>query len=190
VTFSLVVLRKPVEERNVSDLNTSRRTIVKGAAWAVPAISVAAAAPSLAASPDPTLPNLSTSVQGEGSGRTSATVLEIKPASIINTGGSDALGLVVTFETDGVKITDLKLGTLSPGLLGITVADLNSTFVTMTVPAGLATVKNGTPYLSPFSQVLTFENGNALNLTVIATAGNGGVPFTPPVTPVPVYVAP
>lgn len=31
----------------------SRRQIAKGAAWAVPAVSVAAAAPSLAASPDP-----------------------------------------------------------------------------------------------------------------------------------------
>ena len=164
----------------------SRRTIVKGAAWSAPVVTIAAAAPSLAASPvDPAKPNLSTSTQGVGSGRTSANVLEIKPATINNTGGQETGGLTIVFASSDVAITDIKLGTLNPALLGITLAGLNSNTVTMNVPASLGNVAAGGTYTSPFSQVLTFAGPQATSLTVTVTAVNGGVPWEPPTTPVP-----
>lgn len=43
--------KNPTVSKDITTAGPSRRSIAKGAAWAVPAISVAAAAPSLAASP-------------------------------------------------------------------------------------------------------------------------------------------
>lgn len=171
----------------------SRRTVAKGAAWSVPAVAVAAAAPSLAASPDDE-PNLSTSIQGEGSGRVSANELQIEASTIINSGGVAAEGLVVTFDSSDVVISGFSLGGLDPAVVGIAVDGLGTQFVTMTVPSGTTLgqvyIEPEDSYLSPLTQNLTFENGNETTLTVVATAANGGVPFTPPPTVVPVYEAP
>lgn len=157
----------------------SRRTITKGAAWSVPAVAVAAAAPSLAASPGGA-PDLSTSISA-GATR-EGDVITIAPSTIINSSEDTAAeGLVVLFEANKI-ITDLNLA----GLLGITADGFNTTTVTMTVPGGTSLGQvhiepNGGEYTSPLPQVLTFEEGAGdITLTVTATAGNGGVPFTPP----------
>ena len=89
---------------------TTRRTIVKGAAWTAPVLTAAAVAPALAASPV-NAPNLSTSTSGGVPTRTTsgdAAVLTIAPSTIRNSGDVDAQGLSIVF-TSNTKITNLQL---------------------------------------------------------------------------------
>ena len=169
---------------------TTRRSIVKGAAWTAPVLTAAAVAPALAASPVDA-PNLSTSQQGTGSGRRDATTLVIQPATLINTGGVAAEGVVITFASSGPAITGFKLGAygaeLDPVAVGGSVSGLGTNNVTVTIPAGSMTVPAGGSTTSPATQIITFANGDETTLTVTVTAANGGVPFVPPPTLVPVY---
>lgn len=162
----------------MTQFTTDRRTIVKGAAWAVPAISVAVAAPALAASPGDG-PNLSTSVSAGGT--RDGDVLTISPATLRNSGNQETDGVTVEFSAD-VVIENLTLGGIDPGGLGITVSGKGTNTVTMTVPpSGLSAGSNippGGEWTSPLPQVLTFAAGSgAISLTVTVTAANGGVPF-------------
>ncbi|MDN5717714.1 MAG: hypothetical protein L0G89_10830 [Janibacter sp.] len=96
------------------DLTTSgpsRRSIAKGAAWAVPAVSVAAAAPSLAASP-----NFCETVD--------VTVARVCPPLI----GADTRSVYFTVTNDGdCTIRSGLAFTLSQtGLVGLDVGHLNS----------------------------------------------------------------
>ena len=165
----------------MTDLSPNRRTIVRTAAWAVPAVSVAAAAPSLAASTNGP-PNLSTSISGGG--ERSGNQLTIQPSTFINTGGTDAEGLTVVFNSTDVDINQISiLGSNANGFLGISVTGTPGRAVTMVLPPGTSLGQvfieaNGGEYKAPVPQVLTFGGPEATTLTVTATATNGGIPFT------------
>lgn len=115
-TCSAIPLHAPVRRKNArvtQDITTtgpSRRSIAKGAAWAVPAVSVAAAAPSLAASPDhcdtPTV-----AVQGVCPPRIGADTRSVY-FTVTNTGDCTIeLGLPFTLDTDG--LVGLSVGHLN-----------------------------------------------------------------------------
>lgn len=170
----------------------SRRSVTKAAAWSAPVVAIGASAPVLAASPVG-LPDLSTSIQGEGSGRTAPDKLVIQPATLRNTGEADAEGVVIVFSSDGPAITDFKLGAfgqeLDPVALGGTVEGLGTNEVTVTIPPSLMTVPADGETTSPATQIITFADTSETTLTVTVTASNGGVPFTPPPTLVPAMPA-
>lgn len=171
----------------MTKINPTRRTVVRTAAWSVPAVAVVAGAPQFAASHGG--PDLRTSTQGAGSGRTAPNELTIQPATLNNTGDTETGGLTVSFNSSVTAINNLTLGGIDPGAIGATVTGLGTNDVTMVlVPTGLAAGTNiapGASYTSPLSQNLTFSGPELTELTVVVTATNGGHPWTPPTTPVP-----
>jgi hypothetical protein len=162
----------------------SRRSVIRTAAWTAPAVTVAAAAPAFAATG---APNLSTSVSG-GTPTRDGLDVTIAPSTLNNTGTQETGGVVVAFSST-VAIDNLQLDVfgslMDPSALGITVTGLGTTSVTMEVPASLANIAPGGSWTSPASQVLTMADETAFDLTVTATAVNGGTPFTPPTVTIP-----
>lgn len=77
---------------------TSRRTVVKGAAWAVPAVALAGAAPAFAASKEPPPPTVSwagaCATTGSGAGCSGQSQALQVPVTIKNTTGSPLLFVV------------------------------------------------------------------------------------------------
>lgn len=171
----------------MSDLNTSRRTIVKGAAWAVPAISVAAAAPSLAASSVPH--DLSTSVPGTGT-RQSATNLNLSPTTFNNTGSESIEGLTITFTVDnGQTITGITIfgNDIKNLVAGSTTTGYGTSTVVLTLPPntsngiGQVSIPSGGSYTAPLGQDLGLSSPTAFNISVTVVASNGtasDVPFS------------
>lgn len=165
----------------MSDLNTSRRTIVKGAAWAVPAISAAAAAPSLAASPEPTPDiDLSTSTPGAaGVVRQTDTQMNISATTFRNTGTVPAEGLVVTFAVDsgqtieGIQVFGSDIKNVAQGA---TTSGYGTNTVTLTLAPGTGlgqvTIAPGSEYTSPVGQDILLGQAGAFNLTVTVQASN------------------
>lgn len=162
----------------MTQFTTDRRSVVKGAAWAVPAISVAAAAPTLAASPGGA--DLSTSVPNADGSTRSGTQLTIAPTTFINSGDANVEGLTVLFESTEV-IESFALEFLDYELFGIVVTGEGTNALTAVIQPGTAlgqvTIPPGDDYASPVGQILTFANTSALTLTVTVTPTNGGVPF-------------
>ncbi|QOK22488.1 hypothetical protein IGS73_15680 [Janibacter indicus] len=126
----------------------SRRTIVKGAAWSAPVVTIAAAAPWLAASPDPTPPHDPHASVSSGGTRTSATNLNISPTNFINTGTETVEGVTATFVASGGRspgspsstptsrtssLAGQDLGLTDPGAFTLNVTVTASTS-TMTTP--------------------------------------------------------
>lgn len=171
----------------MTQFTTDRRTIVKGAAWAVPAISVAVAAPALAASPVPEPDiDLSTSASAGGT-RTSATNLNVNPSTFTNTGTVTVEGITVTFVAsgtqtiEGISVFGSDIKNLVPGA---TTAGYGSNTVVLTLPPGTGlgqvTIAPGASYTAPLGQDLALGSPEAftLNVTVRATnATDASVPF-------------
>lgn len=165
---------------------STRRSIIRTAAWSVPAVTVAAATPAFARSTTPVPgPNLSTSTSG-GTPTRSGNDVTIAPSTIRNSGDTTALGLVVRFQTSEV-VTKFMLnffGPMDPANLGIVVSGIPGTDFTMTVPPGTAlgqvSINPGGEYTSPAGQILTFATTTPSTLNVTATASNGGTAFNAP----------
>ncbi|CAM4009900.1 hypothetical protein [Janibacter anophelis] len=165
----------------------TRRTLVKGAAWSVPAISVAAAAPALPASPTTPAHDLSTSVPGGGN-RVAATQLDLAATNFINTGSETVEGITVVFEADsGQTIEDIQVfGQPIENLaVGATISGEGTGTVTLTLAPGTGlgqvTIPADGSYQAPAGQTLILGTGDAFNLTVTVSATNavaGDVPFT------------
>ncbi|QNF93868.1 hypothetical protein [Janibacter sp. YB324] len=168
----------------------SRRTIVKGAAWSAPVVTIAAAAPSLAASPDPTPPHdLSTSVPGTGV-RQSATNLNLSPTTFNNTGSESIEGLTITFVVDngqtitGITIFDKDIKDL---VAGATTSGYGSDTVVLTLPpntnggVGQVSIAPGGSYKAPLGQDIGLSSPSAFTISVTVKASNelaGDVPYT------------
>lgn len=170
----------------MTQFTTDRRSVVKGAAWAVPAISVAAAAPTLAASTTPAH-DLSTSVPGGGN-RVAATQLDLAATNFINTGSETVEGITVVFEADsGQTIEDIQVFgmPIEDLAVGATIAGEGTSVVTLNLAPGtglgqVTIPPNGGSYQSPAGQTLMLgsEGPFTLSTTVSATnAADGDVPF-------------
>lgn len=163
----------------MTQFTTDRRTIVKGAAWAVPAISVVAAAPALAAST--TVPHdLSTSVPGTGT-RQSATTLNLSPTTFNNTGSESIEGLTITFTVDsGQTITGITIFGTDIKILvaGATTSGYGTDTVVLTLPPntsggiGQVSIAPGGSYTAPLGQDLGLSSPDAFNISVTVTASN------------------
>lgn len=172
----------------MTQLTTDRRTIVKGAAWAVPAVSVAAAAPALAASTEPTAPhNLETSVS-QGGTRISATQLDIQATKFINTGTETVEGITVVFSaSDGQTIEDVQVFNqpIENLAVGATISGEGTSVVTLNLAPGTALgqvtiAPDGGSYQSPVGQTLIVGSDIAFTLTTTVSATNsqeGDIPF-------------
>lgn len=171
----------------MSQFTTDRRTIVKGAAWAVPAVSVAAAAPSLAASSDPQ-PDIDLSTSSSAGGtRTSATNLNVNPSTFSNTGTETVQGLTITFVASGTQTIDgiAVFGSDIKDLVaGATTAGYGTNTVVLTLPPGTGlgqvTIEPGNSYTAPLGQDLALGSPEAFTLSVTVRATNGtdaSVPF-------------
>lgn len=169
----------------MTQFTTDRRTIVKGAAWAVPAVSVAAAAPSLAASP--VAHDLSTSVPGTGN-RISATQIDLSATNFINTGTETVEGITVVFSaSDDQTIEDVQVfgQPIENIAVGATISGEGTSVVTLNLAPGtglgqVTIPPNGGSYQSPAGQTLMLgsEGPFTLSTTVTATnAADGDVPF-------------
>ena len=166
---------------------TDRRSVVKGAAWAVPAISVAAAAPTLAASPTTAPHDLSTSVSGGGT-RISGTQLDITATNFINTGTETVEGITVVFSaSDGQTIEDVQVfgQPIEDLAVGATISGEGTSVVTLNLAPGtelgqVTIPPDGGSYQSPVGQTLILGSDIpfTLSTTVSATnAADGDVPF-------------
>ena len=173
----------------MTQFTTDRRSVVKGAAWAVPAISVAAAAPTLAASTTTAPHDLSTSVPGTGN-RTSADNLNLSPTTFNNTGSESVEGLSVTFTVDsGQTITGITIfgADIKDLVAGATTDGYGTSTVVLTLPpntsggVGQVTIPPGDEYTAPLGQDLGLSSPDAFTISVTVTALNaasGDVPFT------------
>lgn len=173
----------------MTSFTTDRRTIVKGAAWAVPAVTVAAAAPSLAASTECDEPDrdLSTSTPGTGSQRTSDANLNIAPTTFTNTGTDPVEGITVTFVASGTQtITGISIfgNDIKNLVAGATTAGYGSNTVVLTLPPGTGlgqvTIAPGASYTAPLGQDLGLGSPEAFTLSVTVAASNAtecSVPF-------------
>ncbi|UTT65734.1 hypothetical protein NMQ01_13700 [Janibacter sp. CX7] len=156
----------------------SRRTIVKGAAWSAPVVTIAAAAPSLAAST--TAPHdLSTSVPGSGN-RISATQIDISATEFINTGTETIEGITVVFSaSDGQKINDVQVfGQPIENLaVGATISGEGTSVVTLMLAPGtqlgqVTIAPDGGSYKSPAGQTLILDSSIGFTLTTTVSATN------------------
>lgn len=177
----------------MSEFTPTRRAVIRTAAWSVPAVTVAAAAPAFADSTVPTpAPDLSTSTSG-GTPTRAGNQITIAPSTIRNTGDATATGLVVNFSSTEA-ITGFELlffgSPLDYAALGITLSPTPTpeapvTAFAMTIPDGTdlgkVRIAPGGSWTSPASQRLTFATSTPTTLTVKATAANGGVAFNAPV---------
>ena len=166
----------------------SRRTIVKGAAWSAPVVTIAAAAHSLAAST--TAPHdLSTSVPGTGT-RQSATNLNLSPTTFNNTGSESIEGLTITFVVDngqtitGITIFGSDIKNLVPGS---TTSGYGTDTVVLTLPpnttggVGQVSIAPGGSYTAPLGQDLGLSSPTAFTISVTVKATSelaGDVPYT------------
>ncbi|MGO1165439.1 MAG: hypothetical protein ACTMHL_02350 [Janibacter sp.] len=171
----------------MSQFTTDRRTIVKGAAWAVPAVSVAAAAPSLAASPTEAAHDLSTSVSGGGT-RITPTQLDITATNFINSGTETVEGITVVFSvSDGQTIEDIQVFgmPIEDVAQGATISGEGTSVVTLKLAPGtglgqVTIPPNGGSYQSPAGQTLILGSDVPFTLSTTVTASNaadGDVPF-------------
>lgn len=162
----------------MTELSTpSRRTIVKGAAWATPVVTIAAAAPALTASPVTADIDLSTSSSAGGS-RTGGT-LNINPSTFRNTGTETVEGITVTFVASGDQtITGISVfGSGIKNLVpGATTAGYGSNTVILTLPPGTGlgqvTIPPGAEYTAPLGQDLGLGSPEGFTLSVTVAATN------------------
>lgn len=112
--------------KDITTSGPSRRSIAKGAAWAVPAVSVAAAAPALAASPLPVCDPGTLTVTANCPGLLSTDSLTFTVGNPAGSGCEVPAGTVVDITVSGlVGLTLEQLVTLNAGVLyadGSTVA--------------------------------------------------------------------
>ncbi len=172
----------------MTQFTTDRRTIVKGAAWTIPAVSVAAAAPALAASPtcDEIPQDLSTSSSAGGT-RTSPENLNINPSTFRNTGTESVEGITVTFVAsgtqtiEGISVFGSDIKDLVPGA---TTSGYGTNTVVLTLPPGTGlgqvSIPPGGEYTAPLGQDLALSSPEAFTVNVTVQATNGtdcSVPF-------------
>ncbi|WP_110239829.1 hypothetical protein [Nocardioides gilvus] len=174
----------------------NRRTVIRTAAWSIPVVSVAAAAPAFATTP-PTgpAPDLSLSNRQAGNVRLGTTggdtVVVVSAPQFVNTGGAAATGVIMTVTSD-VPITgyDLTLpfGPISPqgtASNGIAVAGVGTTEVEISfdlpffgtydlqAPVAPATQTQMTMFVS---SLFYYEGAAPTSLVFSAVAKNGGAP--------------
>lgn len=169
----------------------TRRAVVRTAAWTVPAVTVAAAAPAFAASRENFI-DLSTSVI-----TTAPTRVPERPSNVsvpattfTNTGDLPAQGFTVAI-TSTVAISNIYLpgGTTPISMLGVTVAGLGTTNVGMVVPASLGTIPANGSFTSPVAQEFAFATPETVTMTTTVTGTNGAatesIPFVSPSSTIP-----
>lgn len=164
----------------------SRRTIAKGAAWTVPAVAVAAAAPALAASTT-VAHDLSTSISGGGTRYAGTNQMDLKPSTFNNTGSETVEGLHIVFRVDnGQTIEDVQVfnNPIEDIAVGATISGEGTNEVTLTLAPGTALgqviIPAGSTYASPAGQTLMLGSATGFNLTVTVNAANmkpGDIPF-------------
>ena len=160
----------------------SRRTVVRSAAWTLPAVAAVTAAPAFATSTDYT--DLSTS-SAPAPTRSSPTTIEVPATTFINTGTIVSLGISVRIESN-IAITKIMAGPIDPAAVGVVISGLGTTLVTMQVPAdGLAAATiqpNGGTYTSPLPQTFTFAAEGPVTMSTVVTGVNAEagrhVPYT------------
>ncbi len=159
----------------------TRRTVVRAAAWTVPAVTLVSAAPAFAASTNST--NLSTTFVSAAPFRVAATPnkVEVPPTTFTNTGDLPAQGIHVAI-TASLPITLIEVMGMDVTTLGLPVTGLGTTDVTMTVPETFVTIEPGASAELPVSQVFSFASTDevtmALTVTGINPAAAVNVPFT------------
>lgn len=164
----------------------TRRTVVRTAAWSLPAVSVVAAAPNFAASNHETTTNLSTTVVTTQPSRVSATQVFVPATTFINTGGLPAQGFTVEISTS-IPITTLEVSLdggnswLNIGALGIIVSGYGTGTISFLTPAAIGTIPAGGTFTSPAPQRFTFQSeGETTMATVVTgvnTAATANIPF-------------
>ncbi len=164
----------------MTEAKPTRRTVVRTAAWTLPAVSVATAAPAFAASTDYT--DLSTS-QAPTPSRSSPTTIEVPATTFINTGNVVSRGISVRIEAN-IAITKIMAGPIDPGAVGVVISGLGTTVVTMQVPAdGLAAATiqpNGGTYTSPLGQTFTFAQEGSVTMSTVVTGVNADAGYHTP----------
>lgn len=166
----------------MTELRPTRRTVVRTAAWALPAVSIASAAPAFAASSDFT--DLSTSTAPSPT-RSSPTTIEVPATTFINTGNVVSRGISVRIEAS-IAITKIMAGPIDPSTVGVTITGLGTTVVTMAVPVdGLAAATiqpNGGTYTSPLGQTFTFAAEGPVTMSTVVTGVNADAGYHTPYT--------
>lgn len=171
--------------------NPSRRTVVRTAAWAVPAVTLVTAAPAFAASANYT--DLSTTVAPPGVGRVAdaPNKVEVPATTFVNSGDLPVEGIlvsvtaslpIVTIEVMGYDVGDLAG-------LGIIAGGLGTTAVTLAVPADFMTIPPGESLELPVSQTFVFGGPEEVTMQMVVTGVNAtateNVPFVSPSMTIP-----
>lgn len=170
------------------ELVPTRRTVIRTAAWSVPAVTVAAAAPAFAVSPT-VGPNLSQSrAQDPAPTRFAASnVAVVSPPLFDNaTGTAAATGIAMTI-TSPVAITDyglqLPFGPANPTQMdaasqGIAVTGLGTTTITVSfdLPFNGFSMDAGEDMTMFVRSVFTFDGSIPDSLDYSVEAANGGTP--------------
>lgn len=118
--------------QNVS--NPSRRSVAKGAAWAVPAVAVAASAPSLAASPLPTCEAAALTVTANCPGLLSTDSLNFTITNASGSGCVVPVGTPVDITVTG--LVGLTLDLLVDANAGLLYTDGTTLFLNQELAAG------------------------------------------------------
>lgn len=179
----------------VTQMSPSRRTVLRTAAWSVPAVSIAAAAPAFAASPPlETPPNLAGTVVTTPA--RSGSTISFAPFDIVNSGGVDTAGVNLTFQLGTGEITEVlgQYGAIPvqipvDGFGGsngneISVSNRPADVVTLFFPedfwdsAGNAHANNGTPLNTTVTLFLqtTHDGPNTVDVTITAGNADSGTP--------------
>lgn len=159
---------------------SSRRAVVLGAAWTVPAVTVASAAPTYAATGQP---DLSTSVAGSFTRADADVILPF--VQYHNTGDGPVTAVTYTFTTGTDNyIVELDISGMGAAELvteGFEIQGLDTPTVSITVPPGSIPVAAGGSFLANIPFTLFFPDPVAgISVQLTLTAVEGGVPYVGP----------
>lgn len=153
----------------------SRRTLVKGTAWAVPAVAVASAAPAMAASGTVTFENLSSACKLPGAscqGQTGVKKGYVVAVQVCNTVTGNPGNVTVTFaeQVNGALCGNTKAWNIKPNPLVLTQSGCSTVYLALDgEPDSANCAING-------STTFTWEAENGLT-------GSGELTFSAPATP-------
>lgn len=166
----------------MTHVTPSRRAVIRTAAWTVPAVTVATAAPAFAASGAPNLSGTSFPTPVRDGGKLSFTGV-----SMSNSGGTRTEGITFTFVSTGATITDITAAAATPvSAVGMTLSGLGTNTVTMTIPASSGFNVNGGSSVTipvPINIIVSSTSGAvSIAYTVAALNTVSGTPATGTIT--------
>lgn len=180
----------------MTELKPTRRTVVRTAAWAVPAVTLVTAVPAFAVSVNYT--DLSTTTVSAPPARVVdfPNKVEVPPTTFTNTGDLPVLGILVGLTANlpilTIEIMGIDVSALAD--MGITVTGLGTTNVTMTVPDSLVTILPGESVELPVAQTFVFDGTGDVTMQLVVTGVNvdatENVPFSSPSMTIPATPAP